>query len=95
MLYLISYDLPSTPGGDRRRTRVAKILSAVGLRVQYSCFELDLPPERLGHVLQQIENVIDPLVDSCRVYPLCATCAAKTVRFGAPAPCEHGLLMEF
>jgi CRISPR-associated endonuclease Cas2 len=50
MLFLVSYDLPSSQSGDRRRARLARYLQSVGIRVQWSVFELDIDPQKLGSV---------------------------------------------
>lgn len=93
MLYLITYDVPSSPAGDRRRSRVARLLEGMGLRVQYSVFEVELPPENLPRLLNSIEELIDHEEDSVRVYPLCAACTGRATRLGQDAVCEHGYLV--
>jgi CRISPR-associated protein Cas2 len=93
MRHLISYDIPSTPGGDRRRARIARYLEGLGLRVQFSLFELELPPERLPAVVAHLESLHDPSEDSIRVYPICSACSDRSHRLGMEAPCEHGPLL--
>jgi len=93
MLYLVTYDMPSSPAGDRRRARLARYLEGLGLRVQMSVFELELPPLRLPVVCAEIENRIDSAEDSVRIYPLCGTCSAKVARLGSQAPVEHAALI--
>lgn len=93
MFYLVTYDIPSTESGDRRRAKVAKRLESYGLRVQFSVFEIEISPERLPKVLMEIEPLLDPATDSLRVYPFCGTCREKTLRLGIGAPCEHDTLM--
>lgn len=75
MVYVVSYDV----AGDKRRTKVARALSDVGTRVQYSVFEADVSREMLAACLDKIEKIIDEKEDSVRVYGLCERCA-KTVR---------------
>lgn len=58
MLFLISYDIPSSTSGDRRRARLARYLEGIGLRVQMSVFELDISPEKLGSVCAAVEERI-------------------------------------
>lgn len=89
MLYLVSYDIPSTPDGDRRRSRIARRLEGLGLRVQYSVFEMEVSPEKISAILSSLESLMDPLQDSLRVYPLCAACRNRVVRVGVGAICEH------
>lgn len=93
MLHLISYDLPSTPAGDRRRARLARYLEGIGLRVQMSVFELDIAPHKLGAICQVIEDLLDPEEDSVRIYPICGTCSGKHLRLGREAPLERCALM--
>ncbi len=93
MLYLVSYDIPSTRAGNRRRVKVAKFLEGIALRVQLSVFELDIDPQKLGSVVAALEEKLDLEQDSIRVYPLCGTCAGKIQRLGIEAPVEAGTLM--
>ena len=93
MYYLISYDMPSTPEGNRRRSRVAKKLEGLGLRVQYSVFELEISPEKLPAVAAELESLIDSTEDSLRIYPFCAACRDRVLCVGLNAPCEHDLVL--
>jgi CRISPR-associated protein Cas2 len=93
MLHLVSYDLPSTPAGDRRRARLARYLEGLGLRVQMSVFELDIAPQKMPSICAGIEERIDTSEDSVRIYPLCGTCTAKVNRMGREAPLESAALM--
>ena len=93
MLYIISYDIPSTPEGQRRRNKIAKALEGVGLRVQYSVFELQIDPTKLPAFLGKLNDLMDAETDSLRVYTCCAACASQTLRLGASAPCEHTELL--
>lgn len=72
MRYLISYDIVDDP----RRTRLAHLLENHGRRVQYSVFECELGEKRFLELRRRIMKEIDPTVDSVRIYPLCARCAA-------------------
>lgn len=89
MLYLISYDIPSSEAGQRRRNRVAKTLESVGLRVQYSVFEVVIDPTKLDGLLAALHDIIDLEEDNLRVYTCCASCAGQAMRLGANAPVEH------
>jgi CRISPR-associated protein Cas2 len=93
MLHLVSYDIPSTKSGDRRRARLAKYLEGIGLRVQRSVFELDIDPQKLGNVLAAMAERLDEAEDSVRVYPLCGTCTGKVHRLGREAPLEGDPVM--
>lgn len=89
MLYLISYDIPASPSGDRRRARLAKYLESIGLRVQNSVFELEIDPGRLEAIAAEILDRIEPAEDSVRIYTICAACARHVFRLGISAPAEH------
>jgi CRISPR-associated protein Cas2 len=93
MTYLFCYDFPSTPGGDRRRARVARRLEGLGLRVQYSVFEIEMPPEKLPLILATLSEIMLPEDDSLRIYGLCHTCREKVINLGREAPCEYGPLL--
>ncbi len=95
MLYLISYDVPSTKAGQKRRARLAKFLESLGLRVQYSVFELVIDPSKLPLVVQAIEDLIRPDQDSVRIYTCCASCAGRAFTVGLKAVCEHETLIVF
>ncbi len=93
MLHIVSYDFPSSPAGDKRRARLAKLLTGLGLRVQYSVFELEIPSERIEEVCSQIRDRIDAHEDSVRIYPICSACIERTERLGREAVIEHGPLL--
>jgi len=93
MFYLVTYDIPSSGSGDRRRTQLAKRLEGFGLRVQYSVFEIEISPERLPAIIEELELLLDLKEDSLRLYPFCGTCREKTVRLGKEASFEHGSLL--
>ena len=92
MLHLVSYDIPSDPAGDRRRSRLARRLESIGLRVQHSVFELDIDPLKLPAICQSLGECIEPELDSVRIYPLCGTCNAKCMKLGVSAVLERDTL---
>ncbi len=47
-----------------------KLLKGFGFHAQKSVFECYLDENQLGRLLQQLERLIDPDMDSIRVYPL-------------------------
>ena len=89
MKFLITYDLPSTKAGTRRRNKVAKFLESLGMRVQFSVFELDLPPASLPLIAAQLEKIINPDFDSVRIYPICGTCMEKHINLGQSSFMEY------
>ncbi len=70
MFWVISYDIVD----DRRRLRLAKLLTDYGHRVQKSVFECRLDDRRFLALKKQIEGLIDHQEDSVRYYSLCGRC---------------------
>jgi CRISPR-associated protein Cas2 len=70
MFWVVSYDIVD----DRRRLRLAKLLTDYGHRVQKSVFECDLDDRRFLALKSQVERLIDPEEDSVRYYALCRRC---------------------
>ncbi|WP_072619173.1 CRISPR-associated endonuclease Cas2 [Spirulina major] len=66
MLYLICYDIVQ----DRRRTKVANLLGAYGLRIQKSVFEAVLPPTDYERLEARLLRLLDLDTDQLRFYPL-------------------------
>jgi CRISPR-associated protein Cas2 len=65
--YVITYDIAD----DRRREDVATLLSGYGPRVQLSVSGCELRTRREAGSLQgKLRDLIDPLEDQVRVYPL-------------------------
>ena len=69
-LFVIAYDIPV----DKRRTKVAKILTDYGQRVQFSVFEANLTNNQVARMRQRLRKVIVAEEDSVRYYRLCETC---------------------
>ena len=55
MFYVVSYDISD----DRLRNKVSKALAALGMRVQKSVFELDLPPDQIVQVISTVATLIE------------------------------------
>ncbi len=70
MFLVISYDVVD----DKRRLKVAKLLTDFGQRVQKSVFECDLDDRRFLALKQKLEKVIHHEEDSVRYYLLCGRC---------------------
>ena len=64
VLYLICYDIRE----PRRLTRVAKYLSRVGHRVQYSVFAAELSSAALDSILADLQDLIEVREDDVRAY---------------------------
>ncbi|MGB4269623.1 MAG: CRISPR-associated endonuclease Cas2 [Spirochaetota bacterium] len=81
MKYLICYDICN----PKRLTRVAKQLERMGIRVQYSFFNVELDDEMLDKLLQILMNLIDTKEDKIYVYPICTDCRKKVIIDGTGA----------
>ena len=69
MLVLVSYDLEVTsPGGARRLRRVARTCKDYGQRVQFSVFEIEIPPDQWVAVRARPPSKFDAERDSLRFY---------------------------
>jgi CRISPR-associated protein Cas2 len=68
---LVCYDVSTVTGdGARRLRRMAKACAAYGQRVQYSTFELKVTPALLERFIQRATDIMNPQVDSLRIYTL-------------------------
>jgi len=78
--YVVAYDIAD----DGRREDVATLLSGYGPRVQLSVFECDLRTRREAGALQaKLREIIDPVEDQVRVYPLDDRAARHVTVIGA------------
>ena len=53
---IIIYDIVS----NKRRLKLAKLLEGFGLRVQRSCFEVDLEKSNYQTLIRELEDFYDP-----------------------------------
>lgn len=84
MRHVLTYDISA----DASRQRVAEFLLGYGRRVQKSVFEADLSPGEVQAICSAVQKWLAK-TDSFRVYPLCASCAARERHLGqAQAPEE-------
>ena len=68
---LLAYDVATTtPAGQRRLRRVAKICEGFGVRVQKSVFELVLDAHEVPLLLHRLSQAIDRSEDNIRMYRL-------------------------
>ncbi len=71
MQVLITYDVSTTTAAGRRRlSQVAKVCVDYGQRVQNSVFELNIYPSDLVQIKDKLKAIIDPEMDSIRIYNL-------------------------
>ncbi|HOJ30372.1 MAG TPA: CRISPR-associated endonuclease Cas2 [Spirochaetota bacterium] len=64
---------------------MAKQLERMGIRVQYSFFNVELDDEMLDKLMQILLGLIDPKEDKIYVYPLCTDCCKKVIIDGTGA----------
>ena len=78
--YVVAYDIAD----DHRREDVATLLSGYGPRVQLSLFECDFRMGREAVALRlKLRELIDPVEDQVRLYPLDDRSARRVVVIGA------------
>ncbi|MFC5590797.1 CRISPR-associated endonuclease Cas2 [Sporosarcina soli] len=84
MLVLITYDVSTiSDGGKKRLRRVAKKCEDFGVRVQNSVFECIVDAAQLKSLEIELEELIDPAVDSLRFYKLGNNHKYKVKHIGA------------
>ena len=80
MKYVVAYDIAD----DHRREDVATLLSGYGPRVQLSVFECEFRTRReAGSVQGKLRDLIDPVEDQIRLYPLDDRAARRMAIIGA------------
>ncbi|WP_456396419.1 CRISPR-associated endonuclease Cas2 [Desulfurobacterium sp.] len=66
MKYVVVYDISNT----KIRTKIYKLLSAYGKRVQFSCFEIKASPTDIKKLKKKISEVIDHDTDRVFIFPI-------------------------
>jgi CRISPR-associated protein Cas2 len=67
--WLVAYDITD----DRRRTRVHRLASEIGLPLQYSLFAASLGAREVNAAVRDIARLIDHRRDDVRLYPIRGT----------------------
>ena len=71
MELLVTYDVETTSRqGERRLRQVAKVCEGIGHRVQKSVFEVVCNPAQRLQLEAKLLDIIDPSLDSVRIYQL-------------------------
>lgn len=84
MMVLITYDVSTeSESGKKRLRKVAKKCKDYGQRVQNSVFEFLIDPAQLKQLQAGLEKIIDPEVDSLRIYLLGDAWRGRIVHIGA------------
>ena len=81
---LVTYDIADTKGeGGRRLRRIASICEKYCQRVQLSVFECRLSPARLARMIGEVQDEMEPEIDSLRVYRFPGSLEDYRLRFGS------------
>ncbi|WP_130811760.1 CRISPR-associated endonuclease Cas2 [Olsenella sp. Marseille-P4559] len=84
MYVVITYDVDTTtPAGQKRLRRVAKICVNYGQRVQNSVFECDADAATQAELRHKLTEIIDVKHDSLRFYNLGDSYKSKITHIGA------------
>jgi CRISPR-associated protein Cas2 len=78
MLYLVAYDIAN----PKRLRHVAQTCEDFGIRVEYSVFECDLPPDRFNLFWDELNTLINEDEDSLLAYRICGECIKKALISG-------------
>lgn len=89
VLMLVTYDVSTTsPAGQRRLRKVAQACKNYGQRVQKSVFECLIEPEQWVLLRDDIMEIINPVEDSVRFYPLDANVRRGIEHIGVKEPID-------
>jgi len=88
---VVAYDIStSTSAGVRRLARVAAICEGYGIRVQKSVFECQLDNTRFARLITELQDAIEPTVDSVRCYRVAGPLDDARTTLGQDRPWELG-----
>lgn len=83
MLVLITYDINTTSAdGSKRLSKVAKVCTNYGQRVQNSVFECNLDAAMLVMVIKKLKDIINENEDSLRIYNLGNNYSSRIEHYG-------------
>lgn len=89
LLILITYDVSTkTTEGSKRLSKVAKVCTNYGQRVQNSVFECLVDGTQFAMLKKQILDIIDENIDSVRYYILGDNYRKKVEHVGAKRPID-------
>ncbi len=79
MLYLVTYDVPSTD--NTSRDKIAHALAAAGLvRVQYSVFWGFMSRNQAESIALKVQQILGTVEGDVRVVPICQKCRARLLQ---------------
>lgn len=81
MYLALAYDISD----NRRRARVARVLTGYGRRVQYSVFEADLTQRQAEDMLARVEGLLER-GDAFRIYHITGDADAHVIVWGGVLP---------
>lgn len=88
---LVTYDIDTSDRkGERRLARVARVCEGYGVRVQYSVFECRLSEVAAVRLKHELEDVIEPAVDSVRFYHIPGSVEDIRISIGRSVPHNWG-----
>lgn len=88
---LVTYDISTTsPEGEKRLLRVAKICEGYGTRVQKSVFECRLSETRFQQLTSELAEAIVPRVDSIHLYRFRGSMGESRTSIGLKVSHEPG-----
>lgn len=88
---LVTYDIDTTtPAGERRLTRVARVCEGFGVRAQFSVFECRLSRVALARLMSLLHDEIDPARDSINIYRFNGTIQEARISLGLRKAHELG-----
>lgn len=80
---LVTYDVDTTtPSGEARLRKVAKICERFGQRVQFSVFECRVTQAHYEELVDRLKQTIEEETDSLRVYRLPADRESAVTTYG-------------
>ena len=82
MYYLLVYDIKEDLMHKQKLRKVAKVCEDYGVRIQDSVFELNIQQKDFLALKNKLEQIIDPSIDSIRIYQLGKTYCDKTTVLG-------------
>jgi CRISPR-associated protein Cas2 len=87
---ILAYDVDTTSAeGQQRLRRIARLCEGHGIRVQKSVFEIVTDEVGLLKLLDRADRIIDPGLDSIRVYRLPANGFDAVMTLGTAVITSH------
>lgn len=77
--WVVAYDVTI----DRRRSKIAKLLAAKGVRLQKSVFLVQGPPRNVARLVRELAHLIDNTTDRVCAWPLIEDWKEKQLCFPA------------